>query len=326
MNENPTIAEPLDPAPGGVGTAATSPSRRSPASPLQPRCARRCAAAVTDRVLSGVCGGIGRQYDVDPVLLRILVVVATVFTGGALAIGLRRRLGPDPGRARLPPRRSRPRRPAPCRRRTPPAAPAPTSTRPPVRSTAPRSCTSAAPRRTEPRSLPRPHHALGRGDRRRSARGPRRLRRLACPRSSWPPRCSRVLGIGLLVGAFRGRARWLIAPAVILLLVAQVAAARPEGRERHGRLGRRRPPLDADDEQPRAYELGAGSATLDLSKLPAGPVDGRRDHRRRRAHRARPGRHAPGPRRQRRGRRDRPSRIARRSRAATSTCSAPSSR
>ena len=85
MNENPTIAEPVDPAPGGVGTATPPPPPPpgAPVAPVRPPLRR----SRQDRVLSGVLGGIGRQYDVDPVLLRILVVIATIFTGGAVAIG-----------------------------------------------------------------------------------------------------------------------------------------------------------------------------------------------------------------------------------------------
>jgi len=38
-------------------------------------------------MLAGVCGGLARYWNTDPVLLRILAVVLTLFTGGALAIG-----------------------------------------------------------------------------------------------------------------------------------------------------------------------------------------------------------------------------------------------
>jgi phage shock protein PspC (stress-responsive transcriptional regulator) len=37
-----------------------------------------------DRVLGGVAGGLGRYFDTDPVLLRVLLVLGVVFTGGGL--------------------------------------------------------------------------------------------------------------------------------------------------------------------------------------------------------------------------------------------------
>ena len=78
-----------------------------------------------------------------------------------------------------------------------------------------------------------------------------------------------VVGLGLLVGAFRGRARWLIAPAVVLLLVAQVAAVVPRvvGSTAGSGIGERRwVPSTAST----SFELAAGSATLDLTQLPSG--------------------------------------------------------
>ena len=35
----------------------------------------------TNRVFAGVIGGIGEYFDVDPVILRLLWVLITVFTG-----------------------------------------------------------------------------------------------------------------------------------------------------------------------------------------------------------------------------------------------------
>ena len=34
-----------------------------------------------NKVLAGVCGGIGEYFDVDPVLIRLLYLMVTVFTG-----------------------------------------------------------------------------------------------------------------------------------------------------------------------------------------------------------------------------------------------------
>ena len=35
----------------------------------------------TNRVFAGVIGGIGEYFDIDPVMLRLLWVLITVFTG-----------------------------------------------------------------------------------------------------------------------------------------------------------------------------------------------------------------------------------------------------
>lgn len=34
-----------------------------------------------NKVLAGVCGGLGEYFDVDPVLIRLVYLMATVFTG-----------------------------------------------------------------------------------------------------------------------------------------------------------------------------------------------------------------------------------------------------
>lgn len=38
------------------------------------------------RMLSGVCGGLGEYFNIDPTLVRIGVVALTVFTGGTAMI------------------------------------------------------------------------------------------------------------------------------------------------------------------------------------------------------------------------------------------------
>ncbi len=85
-----------------------------------------------------------------------------------------------------------------------------------------------------------------------------------------------VVGIGLLVGAVRGRGRGLIWLGVILLpfvLVAQVpgngwASGLPVFTTDGSAAGELRlTPSDMDELQPR-YELGAGSIRLDLTELP----------------------------------------------------------
>jgi phage shock protein C len=43
--------------------------------------AKRLYRSRENRVLSGVLGGLGEYFDVDPVLFRLVYVVLTVFTG-----------------------------------------------------------------------------------------------------------------------------------------------------------------------------------------------------------------------------------------------------
>jgi hypothetical protein len=81
-----------------------------------------------------------------------------------------------------------------------------------------------------------------------------------------------VLAIGLLVGAFRGKARWLIAPAIVLLLVAQAATAIPRAVSSSWGSGVGDRTWSPTVSQPTPFELGAGSAQLDLTNLPAGPA------------------------------------------------------
>jgi len=40
----------------------------------------------TDKVFAGVCGGLARYLGIDPVLARVLYVLATFLTGGALVL------------------------------------------------------------------------------------------------------------------------------------------------------------------------------------------------------------------------------------------------
>lgn len=42
--------------------------------------------STSDRVIAGVCGGIGRRLGVDPVILRVVVVVLTFFSGAGLVL------------------------------------------------------------------------------------------------------------------------------------------------------------------------------------------------------------------------------------------------
>lgn len=77
-----------------------------------------------------------------------------------------------------------------------------------------------------------------------------------------------VVGIGLLVGAFAGRARWLIVPGIVLSLVTSATAAAED--HFSGGLGERdwRPTTVAAAERP--FRLGVGEGRLDLTGLPRG--------------------------------------------------------
>ncbi len=40
-----------------------------------------------DRIIAGICSGFGKYLNVDPVVIRIATVVATLISGGILVIG-----------------------------------------------------------------------------------------------------------------------------------------------------------------------------------------------------------------------------------------------
>ena len=44
---------------------------------------RRLTRSRADKMVAGVCGGAAHYAGIDPVLMRLLFVAATVFTGGA---------------------------------------------------------------------------------------------------------------------------------------------------------------------------------------------------------------------------------------------------
>ncbi len=43
---------------------------------------KRLLRSNTNRVIAGVCGGIGEYFDIDPVLVRILFVLTAIFGAG----------------------------------------------------------------------------------------------------------------------------------------------------------------------------------------------------------------------------------------------------
>ena len=47
---------------------------------------RRLTRSVDDRMLAGVCGGVAEYFKVDPTVIRIAAVLATVLSLGAVPI------------------------------------------------------------------------------------------------------------------------------------------------------------------------------------------------------------------------------------------------
>jgi len=45
---------------------------------------KRLYRSYTDKMLGGVCGGLGEYFDIDPVIIRILFVIAVLFGGGGI--------------------------------------------------------------------------------------------------------------------------------------------------------------------------------------------------------------------------------------------------
>lgn len=83
-------AQPQYGQPGYAQTAYAQPGSipPGPATTAYPApTSRRLLRSRSDRWLSGVCGGLARYWNTDPALVRILAVVLTIVTGGALLIG-----------------------------------------------------------------------------------------------------------------------------------------------------------------------------------------------------------------------------------------------
>jgi phage shock protein PspC (stress-responsive transcriptional regulator) len=209
-------------------------------------------------MLGGVCGGLGRYFDVDPILFRILFVALTIFSGGLfllvwLVLLLVMPAEPTPAYAAAPPYA------APTSfaaggagQFTDPATGQTYGSPPPP-----------PPVRTQPRSylgVVALCAAVVVGG----------MLGLAAALGADIPAVVVLAGMlavvagGLIVGAWRGRARWLVAIAVPLLLVTGAAAAVQHGFT--GGIGQRTwiPTASATTTN---YELGTGEATLDLRRL-----------------------------------------------------------
>jgi phage shock protein PspC (stress-responsive transcriptional regulator) len=91
-DEEPTVEEPGDEEPPAEEQTAEEPAAEeptreeppateAPTQPLEPE-PRRLLRSRSNRVIGGVCGGLGRYFNVDPILFRI-GAIALVFAGGA---------------------------------------------------------------------------------------------------------------------------------------------------------------------------------------------------------------------------------------------------
>jgi len=83
-----------------------------------------------------------------------------------------------------------------------------------------------------------------------------------------------VIGVGLLIGTWYGRARWLLALGLVLGLVLVPVTALQDVRFAGGAGERTWVPTASNGIT--EYQLGAGEATLDLRQLEPGAVDGLR--------------------------------------------------
>jgi phage shock protein PspC (stress-responsive transcriptional regulator) len=102
-NENdPTTEQPATDQPAAEPPTAEAPGTEQPTAPAPGP--RRLYRSRTDRVIGGVCSGIAKYFDIDPVLVRV-GAVALAFLGGAgiLAYLAAVLLIPNEGEGGLPP-------------------------------------------------------------------------------------------------------------------------------------------------------------------------------------------------------------------------------
>ena len=81
-----------------------------------------------------------------------------------------------------------------------------------------------------------------------------------------------VLGAGLCVGAWYGKARWLILPAIFLAPLALIATVITVPLDQG--FGDRSFVVTRADQLPASYAIAGGTLTVDLTKLPPGTVPG----------------------------------------------------
>jgi phage shock protein C len=67
---------------GNTKQSAKDQEQTPPPAQEPPRSRRQLMRSVLDRKLFGVCGGLGEYFNIDPTLVRILFITATVASGG----------------------------------------------------------------------------------------------------------------------------------------------------------------------------------------------------------------------------------------------------
>ena len=98
MNTTSDQQGPYGPGPGPT-SAASEPSPQPTPPPHQDL--DRLRRSVSDRYIAGVAGGLGRHFDVDPTIVRVLLAVLTLFGGaGVLIYGVCWAFVPEDGKER----------------------------------------------------------------------------------------------------------------------------------------------------------------------------------------------------------------------------------
>jgi phage shock protein PspC (stress-responsive transcriptional regulator)/FtsH-binding integral membrane protein len=92
------------PPPGNpTGTTAPDPQGGPRVSPQQMRDVNRLRRSKSDRYIAGVAGGLGRHFDIDPTIVRVLLAVLTFFGGaGVIIYGVIWLFVPEDGEDRAP--------------------------------------------------------------------------------------------------------------------------------------------------------------------------------------------------------------------------------
>ena len=101
MPTTPQPEQPADGAPtaGDPGGPTSTTTTATPPPPFAPRPPLRRSRS--DRKIAGVAGGLGRHFDVDPLIIRVVLVALALFGGsGLLLYGLGWLLIPDEGQDR----------------------------------------------------------------------------------------------------------------------------------------------------------------------------------------------------------------------------------
>ena len=215
------------PEPRIASTESAVTPTESPASPPPAPTLRRSRS---NRVIAGVCGGFEARFGIDATLLRILLVVAAILTNGALIL------------AYLVAWVLMPEEPA---------------------------GVGGKERDESGEQSPGPGLGLLTMSTAAVVAGVLLLLGLttvSVPASVVVASITLVVGLGLVIGAWRGRARWLIFVAAGLLLTTQ--GLMPVGGWSASTIGDRTWEPSAVDAGP--FALGMGSAQLDLSDIPDG--------------------------------------------------------